>query len=144
MDINNDNDKYTDATDEYLKDGPSECKMHDRNNSSDKNYSIINAKVAELINKGIVSKNIGEAKKPVPVKIADVNRHALKHGVSLKEAQEFVDNSVVMFDQGNRTLFISKEGNSVILDKEKRLISAYRRDDFNTGVLAILEVVDNE
>ena len=72
-----------------------------------------------------------------------VNKHALKHGVSQEEAQSYIDNAVVMFDQGSRSLYISNEGNSVILDTEKRLISAYRKADFDLGINAILEVVKN-
>ena len=66
-----------------------------------------------------------------------------RHGVTLDEAQSFVDNAVVMFDQGNRSLYVSEDGNAVVLDSEKRLISAYRKEKFDPGILAILEVVNN-
>ena len=48
-----------------------------------------------------------------------------------------------MFDQCNRSLYVSSEGNSVILDAEKRLISAYKKADFDPGINAILEVMKN-
>lgn len=106
-------------------------------------YTLINSKLNDLKSLGIVNPNIGEAKEAVPVKIASVNKHALKHGVTREEAQIYIDNAVVMFDQGNRSLYVSGEGNSVILDVEKRLISAYKKADFDPGIKAILEVVKN-
>ena len=112
-------------------------------NGEDMDYTAINSKINDLKEQGIVNPHIGEAKEVVPVKIAAVNKHALKHGVSQEEAQSFIDNAVVMFDQGSRSLYISNEGNSVILDAERRLISAYRRADFDPGINAILEVVRN-
>ena len=106
-----------------------------------KDFTVVNQQIKRLINQGIVNPNIGEAKEPTPVKIESVNRHALKHGVSLEEAQGYIDNAVVMFDQGNRSLYVSGDGSSVILDVEKRLISAYRKEEFNPGITAILEVM---
>ena len=106
-------------------------------------YQAINDKINALKSQGIVKPHIGEAKEPVPVKIVSVNKHAMKHGVTLDEAQSFVDNAVVMFDQSNRSLYVSEDGNSVILDAEKRLISAYRKEKFDSGIQAILEVVNN-
>jgi hypothetical protein len=104
-------------------------------------FYVINDKINELKSKGIVNPYIGEAKKAVPVRIASVNKHALKHGVTREEAQGYIDNAIVMFDQGSRSLFVSGEGNSVILDADKRLISAYRKSDFDPGINAILEVM---
>ena len=67
----------------------------------------------------------------------------MKHGVTQGEAQGFIDSAVVMFDQVSRSLYVSGEGNSVILDADRRLISAYRRADFDLGINAILEVIQN-
>ena len=106
-------------------------------------FTAINDKINDLKKRGVVNPYIGEAKEAVPVKIASVNRHALKHGVTKEEAQSYIDNAVVLFDQGNRLLYISSEGNSVILDAEKRLISAYKKADFDLGINAILEVMKN-
>jgi hypothetical protein len=108
-----------------------------------KDFDKINAAVKTLIDKGVVNPNIGTAKEPVPMRIASTNKHSLKHGVKLEEAQSFIDNAVVMFDQGNRSLFMSDGGNAVLLDEERRLISAYRKSDFDPGTLAVLEVVNN-
>ena len=112
-------------------------------NGEDMDYSAINSKINDLKSQGIVNPHIGEAKEAVPVKIASVNKHALKHGVTQAEAQSYIDNAVVMFDQGDRSLYVSGEGNSVILDAEKRLISAYKKADFDPGINAILEVMKN-
>ena len=106
-------------------------------------YSTLNRRIDALKRKGLVNPHIGEAKEVVPVKIASVNKHALRHGVTWEEAQSFIDNAIVMFDQSDRSLYISGEGGSVILDVEKRLISAYKKTDFDSGLSAILEVVDN-
>jgi len=106
-------------------------------------YDKINKDIKLLVQRGIVNPNIGKAKEPVPAQIADQNKHALKHGVTLEEAQGFVDNAIVMFDQGNRSLYVSNEGNAVLLDENRFLISAYRRDKFDPGILAILEVMND-
>jgi hypothetical protein len=106
-------------------------------------FEAINSKIDELKIQGIVNPNIGRAKEVVPVKIASVNRHALKHGVTPVEAQGFIDNAVVMFDQVNRSLYVSSEGNAVILDAKRRLVSAYRKANFDPGIEAILEVIND-
>ena len=64
----------------------------------------VNIKINELIVKGIVNPHIGEAKPSVPIKIEGINAHARTHGITLEQAQSFVDTSEIMFDQGNRTL----------------------------------------
>ena len=106
-------------------------------------YSGLNIKINELKRQGAVNLYIGEAKKVVPVKIGSVNKHALKRGITKEEAQSFVDQAIVMFDQGSRLLYISSDGSSVVLDAEKRLVSAYRKADYDSGMRAILEVVRN-
>ena len=106
-------------------------------------YLAINKKLNDLKSRGVINPYIGEAKEALPVKIASVNRHALKHGVTKEEAQSYIDNAIVMFDQGGRSLYVSEEGNSVILDADRRLISAYKKADFDFGINAILEVCKN-
>jgi|GEM_PF-3388239 len=107
------------------------------------NFNKINADIRNLISRGVINPNIGTAKAPVPAEIRAINKHALKHGITRDQAQTFIDNAVVMFDQGSRSLYISSEGNAVLLDKEKRLISAYGKADFDPGIKAILEVLQN-
>ncbi|MCL2045429.1 MAG: hypothetical protein FWG88_03485 [Oscillospiraceae bacterium] len=104
---------------------------------------MINDQIKAFIDQGKINPNIGIAKEPIPVEITAINRHALKHGVTLEDAQSYVNNAVVMFDQGNRSLYISLDGNAVLLDSEKRLISAYKKEDFDLGTLTILEVITN-
>ena len=106
-------------------------------------FDKVNKDVHVLINQGSVNPNIGTAKPPVPREITGVNTHALRHGVTREKAQEFINNSVVMFDQGDRSLFVSGEGNAVLLDENNRLISAYPEAKFDPGIKAILEVLNN-
>ena len=106
-------------------------------------YNKLNDAVAGFIAQGILKKSIGTAVAPVPVEIAGMNNHAHKHGITREQAQEFVNNAVVMFDQGNRSLFVSREGNAVILDANRNLISAYGKEKFDLGIRAILEVLNN-
>jgi 16S rRNA C1402 (ribose-2'-O) methylase RsmI len=108
-----------------------------------KDYNEINRQIKELVAQGIVNPSIGEAKAPVPAKIESANDHALYHGVTREEAQEFIDNAVVMFVQSGRSLYVSESGNAVLLDSGNRLISAYRRAQFDPGAKAILEVLKN-
>ena len=137
-----------------IKDGEMQGKIGEKISSSEeekksedlhmRDYSTINNKIKDLIDQGIVNPHIGEAKEAVPVEIAAVNKHALKHGVTKEEAQGYINNAIVMFDQVSRSLFISDEGNAVMLDNERRLISAYRKEDFDPGIHAILKVVKSE
>ena len=106
-------------------------------------YAAINSKIDDLKSQGTVDLNIGTAKPPVAVKIESASGHSRKHGVTIEEAQGFVDNAVVMFDQVNRYLYVSNDGNAVVLDKVRRLITAYRKDKFDVGITAILEVMKN-
>jgi hypothetical protein len=107
------------------------------------NYKKLNDSVKKLINDGVITPYIGVAKKPVHVEIKIVNKHALKHGVTKEQAQGFINSAIIMFDQGNRSLYVSEDGNAVLLDYEKRLISAYKKDEFDPGIKAILEVAKN-
>ena len=106
-------------------------------------YGKINEGIKSLVWQSIVNPSIGEAKEPVPVQIGSMNRHGLKRGITSNEAQGFIDNAVVMFDQGDRFLYVSHDGNVVLLDKERRVVSAYRKEHFDNSVIAILEVVEN-
>jgi hypothetical protein len=109
-----------------------------------KDFSKINAKVKELIEKGAVNPHVGEAKQVVPVKITGANDHARMRGVTLEEAQSFVDTAEVMFDQKTRNMYLSRDGSATVLVENGRVISAYRRENFDPAIKAIFEVVDNE
>ena len=108
-----------------------------------KDFIKINAEILKLIEQGIINKYIGTACKSVPIVIEHVNKHAETHGITLKQAQFFVDTSEVMFDQGNRTMYLSNDGSATVIIENKRLISAYGREHFTPGTMAILEVINN-
>lgn len=107
-------------------------------------YTNIAKRIDALKRKGVINPSIGIPGKAIPVKISSVNYHALKHGVTLKEAQQFIDNARIMFDQGNRNLYVSPDGNSVVLMENKRLIAAYRKDEFDDSTKAIVEAIYND
>ena len=108
-----------------------------------KDFNEINKRLKKLIYQGIVNPHIGEAKISLPVKIEGVNIHARTHGITLEQAQVFVDTSEVMFDQGSRTMYLSNDGSATVIIENKRLISAYGREHFDPAIKAILEVLDN-
>ena len=108
----------------------------------------LNIKEAEkrvnyLIDIGIVNPHIGIIKKSIPVTIEGINKHARTHGISIEQAQEYVNTSKIMFDQGNRTMYLSSDGSATIIIKNNRLISAYSREYFDPAIFAILEVINN-
>ena len=108
-----------------------------------KNIYEINNKIKSLIYKGIVNPYIGEAKLSVPVKIEGINEHARTHGITIEQAQMFINTSEIMFDQGNRTMYLSQDGSATVIIENKRLISAYGREHFDPAIKAILEVFEN-
>jgi len=107
------------------------------------NFVEINKRIKSLMEQGVVTPHIGVAKQSIPIKIEGVNRHARTHGVTLEQAQAFVDTSEVMFEQVNRRMFLSQDGSATVIIENKRLISAYSREYFDPAILAILEVLEN-
>jgi len=107
-------------------------------------YDRLSKNINSLMDKGVVEKSFGKVMKSEPIKILSVNKHGLRHGITEAQAQDFIDNSLVMFDQGNRHLYFSPEGNSVVLDDSGRLICAYGKSDFDEAVEAILGALKNE
>jgi len=108
-----------------------------------RNFAEINRQIKILISSGLVNPKIGEAKRAVPVQIESVNRHALHRGILVEEAQSFIDNAEVMFDQFTRTMFLSSDGSATVIVENKRLISVYRKEDYDPAIVAILEVLKN-
>ena len=106
-------------------------------------FAVINSKINDLIEKGIVNPNIGNAKKAVPVKIESINEHARTHGITLEQAQSFVDSAEIMFEQGNRAMYLSKDGSATVIIENRRLISAYGKENFDKGIKAVLEVINH-
>ena len=109
----------------------------------DIDYRKVNDEINSLILSGIVKPSIGNAKKAIPIKIESVNYHATRRGISVEEAQGFVDNAEIMFDQANRYMYLAKDGSATVIIENKRLISVYRKKDFDPAIMAILEVLDN-
>jgi hypothetical protein len=109
-----------------------------------RDFIRINERIDELIFKGLVNAHIGKAKPSIPIKIEGVNAHARTHGITLEQAQSYVDMSEIMFDQDSRTMYLSNDGSATVLIENNRLISAYGRKDFDSAIMAILEVLDNE
>jgi len=106
-------------------------------------FPEINRRIKSLMKQGIVNPHIGEAKVSVPIKIEGINKHARTHGITLEQAQKYVDTSEIMFDQGNRTMYLSNDGSATVIIENRRLISAYSREHFDPGIKAILEVLNN-
>ena len=107
-----------------------------------KDFRMINLRIRDLISHGVVNPYIGEAVMSVPIKIEGVNAHARTHGISIEQAQSFIDTSEIMFIQGDRTMYLSKDGSATVIVENRRLISAYSRENFDPAIKAILEVLD--
>lgn len=107
------------------------------------NFNKVNAKIKDLQNKGIVKPSIGIAKKAVPIKIEGINDHARIRNITLEEAQSFVDTAEVMFDQITRNMYLSKDGSATVLIENHRVISAYRKENFDPAIKAIFKVIEN-
>ena len=107
-------------------------------------YSRANSKLNRLKRSGEVDSNIGIAKPSAPVIINSMNSHALRHGVTYEQAQNFIDSSRTMFNQGNRNLYVSRDGNVVVLVENNRAIAAYPKIKFDERMTKALEVLENE
>jgi len=75
--------------------------------------------------------------------IEGINTHARTHGITLEQAQSFIDTSEIMFDQGNRTMYLSRDGSATVIIENKRLISAYGSKYFDEAIKSILEVLNH-
>ena len=107
-------------------------------------YNRINDRVKSLQDKGLVNPHFGTAKPSEPVQIESTANHAFRHGITREQAQLFINTSEVMFDQGNRNMYLSKDGSATVIVEKKRLISAYGKEDFDNATKAVLEVINDE
>lgn len=107
-------------------------------------FERINAEIRILQAKGIVNPHFGTAKKAVPVQIKSVADHAFRHGISKEQAQGFIDTAEVMFNQGNRNMYLSRDGSATVIMESNRLISAYGKNEFDRAIKAVWKVIDNE
>ena len=86
-----------------------------------------------------------EAMEPVRIQIVDPGIHGTEQlksrGVTLDEAQSFVDNAFIMFKQSSdKYLFISDDGSSVVIENG-RLSTVYPRWKYDTRQLKKIEVI---
>ena len=86
-----------------------------------------------------------EAMEPVRIQIVDPGIHGTEQlksrGVTLDEAQSFVDNAFIMFKQSSdKYLFISDDGSSVVIENG-RLSTVYPRWKYDLRQLKKIEVI---
>nr|DAY58611.1 MAG TPA: Portal [Caudoviricetes sp.] len=86
-----------------------------------------------------------EAMEPVRIQIVDPGIHGTEQlksrGVTLDEAQSFVDNTFIMFKQSSdKYLFISDDGSSVVIENG-RLSTVYPRWKYDPRQLKKIEVI---
>lgn len=109
--------------------------------SNAKRYPGLTKKLKDL---GLASPN-DEAMEPVRIQIVDPGIHGMEQlksrGVTLDEAQSFVDNAFIMFKQSSdKYLFISDDGSSVVIENG-RLSTVYPRWKYDTRQLKKIEVI---
>lgn len=83
--------------------------------------------------------------RPVPIKIIDPGKHGRKkmkeRGVSLAEAQSYVDNALVMIQQTrDKFCFIAEDGTSVVLE-EGRLVTVIKKADYDSEMRQKVSVI---
>ena len=106
----------------------------------------INDDICILVTNGEMPEDIGIACNPVPCEIDDYDSHAMERlkmrGITLDDAQNYIDNAVIMFEQdGSRNLYLSGDGGSVLVSNSGKLITAYSKNEFKKHTRKILEVV---
>lgn len=109
--------------------------------SNAKRYPGLTKKLKDL---GLASPN-DEAMEPVRIQIVDPGIHGREQlksrGVTLDEAQSFVDNAFIMFKQSSdKYLFISDDGSSVVIENG-RLSTVYPRWKYDPRQLKKIEVI---
>ena len=116
------------------------------------NFDRLNEALKQLKIDGKISLDIGTACPVAPITVKGYGEHALKRAVSrgIKEkhlittAQAYVDNAMVMFEQGDkdRRLYISHDGNVVIMIDSGYVATIYTSDNFDPGMLMIIREVE--
>ena len=109
--------------------------------SNAKRYPGLTKKLKDL---GLASPN-DEAMEPVRIQIVDPGIHGREQlksrGVTLDEAQSFVDHAFIMFKQSSdKYLFISDDGSSVVIENG-RLSTVYPRWKYDLRQLKKIEVI---
>lgn len=109
--------------------------------SNAKRYPGLTKKLKDL---GLASPN-DEAMEPVRIQIVDPGDHGrrrlAKRGLTLADAQSYVDNAFIMIKQSkDKYLFIADDGSSVVID-QGRLSTAYSKDYYDARQLHKIEVI---
>lgn len=109
--------------------------------SNAKRYPGLTKKLKDL---GLASPR-DEAMEPIRIQIVDPGIHGTEQlksrGVTLDEAQSFVDNAFIMFKQSSdKYLFISDDGSSVVIENG-RLSTVYPRWKYDPRQLKKIEVI---
>ena len=99
----------------------------------------------ELKASGVVSPKIGKAELPTPAQIMSYNSHALQRmidrGITEANAQGYIDNARIAFNQGNVTAYYSNAGYAVLRKIDNQLITAINNGNYDVGTKKILEVI---
>ena len=99
----------------------------------------------ELKASGVVNPKIGQAELPTPAHIESYNKHALERmierGITEANAQSYIDNARIAFNQGNVTAYYSSAGYAVLRKLDSELITAISRAYYDDGAKKILEVI---
>jgi len=107
-------------------------------------YSKHDERLQSFINDGFAPNLAGTVKMPTSVTVTGVGLHAQERGITIAEAQTFVDNAVIMCDQGNVNLYISTNGNAAVIDVNGFAATAYRKDEFYDWMNELLEGLKDE
>jgi hypothetical protein len=108
--------------------------------------SRINREIGVLVKNREVPEDIGKACNPTPCQITGFDSHAMERikerGLTLEDAQNYIDTAIIMFEQdGDRNLYLSSDGGSVLVSSSGELITAYSRNEFKKHTWRILKVV---
>ena len=106
-----------------------------------KRYPKLTKQLQEL---GLASAN-DEAMEPVKIKIVDAgvhgNQRLAKRGITLADAQSYIDNAIVMFQQSaDKYLFIADDGSSAVI-VGGRLSTAFPASWYDERQLRKIEVI---
>lgn len=114
---------------------------------SDRIYFNVNKDIKKLQDDGILSKRIGVAIKPQPIKVTSYSSHALQRmferGFGTEDAQANIDNAFVAFSQfkGTRTAFYTDNGTTAVLNSSQQMITGWMKPDHDESTDEILKVV---
>ena len=85
--------------------------------------------------------------KPRPIKITDVGDHGIKNftlkrqDLTIEDAQEYVDNALVMVQQTkDKFCYIAEDGTAIVLDKG-RLVSVYSKKYYDPRMKRKVEMI---